>query len=178
MSRAGIERDCPSHCCRIRSSSAVFVLTQSAAQARRVALVIGQNAYPGGTTASIGLASTRQSRAPQQLFRTTSALKLELGCLVEVPPEHINLRRMCWLDPNRSATPKGPDYPRAWLWRRVRRRRFCPEDAVGGLIDTSELARSFQGKRHAPEAAALPRRGTRCWAAHAHWQSVEPNRAR
>jgi hypothetical protein len=31
--------------------------------------------------------------------------------------------------------------------------------ALGGLIDTSELARSFQEKRHAPEAAALPRRG-------------------
>ena len=31
--------------------------TQSAAQARRVALVIGQNAYPGGASATVGLSA-------------------------------------------------------------------------------------------------------------------------
>jgi len=45
-------------------------------------------------------------------------------------------------------------------------------------LEAGKPVRSFQGKRHAPEAAALPRRGPRYSAAHAHWQSVEPNRAR
>jgi tetratricopeptide (TPR) repeat protein len=40
---------------RIVSFVAVLALTQTAAHARRVALVIGQNAYSGGTAASVGL---------------------------------------------------------------------------------------------------------------------------
>src|SRR5262245_6215279 len=84
-----------------------------------------------------------------------------------------------FLTPLKAPRPKGLPCPRAWLGAASGAGGAARTDAAwGGVIDTSELARSFQGKRHAPEAAALPRRGPRCWTAHAHWQSVEPNRAR
>src|SRR5262245_51113156 len=41
---------------RIFVCAVVLVMMQTAAQARRVALVIGQNAYSGGTSATVGLA--------------------------------------------------------------------------------------------------------------------------
>src|SRR5262245_29534926 len=40
---------------RIFVCAVVLVMTQTAAQARRVALVIGQNAYSGGVSATVGL---------------------------------------------------------------------------------------------------------------------------
>src|SRR5262245_56768969 len=96
----------------------------------------------------------------------------------------LGMRRIvrCWafLTPLKATRPQGRTrYPRAWLGAASGAGGAALTDAAfGGLIDTSELARSFQGKRHASEAAALPRRGPRWRAAHAHWQSVEPNRAR
>jgi len=76
----------------------------------------------------------------------------------------VNLLRTFWLDPNGSATPKGPNYTRAWIWR-LRGTRLCPEDAVGGLIDTSEPCAIVSGKAPRPGGGST----TEAWPALLGW---------
>jgi hypothetical protein len=60
-------------------------------------------------------------------------------------------RRVCWLDPNRNATRKGPTMPKGVAWRGVRGRRSRPDGRCRGRPHRYERARTtVSGKAPRP----------------------------